>query len=627
MRIPDILVTVVLALLAGCAPPPAAAGREAPAASSAVTAPAPDPVVGEVIPLPATARWVLEGGVCWAGDELVFTGDPSGIVKAEVALPPALSGTWYLVADFAATGVRTGSAHWHVPKLRLVEPGPPERRMVGGLPLRGDHPWRPNALVWKRQGTGPASVQAWMERSSGTWRLRNIRLQRAVPPAASAPWEEPAAPRCILDLAGARRVPFNNALLGLNAHFFSDGGIGWGDPAVASLVDRAAPSVLRFPGGSVANWYDWRSDRLQTGWAPERIVRDWGLGEGRGGGFSAYAGICRARGLDSIQVFNVLREDPASAAERLRAAIAAGCRPRWIELGNENYDVLQQGGAVSSAATYLAQVRRVRAALREVDPGIPCSVNIDDAGSAWTQELAASPADFDAVTIHNYPYLPQADPTGIRLWLGALNADAWLDDEMGASHKLFPGKPLLLSEWGMIVPSAQSGSHLAALGGAAMFTVIADHGSDGPVAMAAQHIFWGNFLGLWYRDRTGAMVQRPYAAVFALLSRAFRGGELYRVRPAGDELTSGVPAVAARAVRRPDGRLAVLAVNKTRQPATLTLRAAGLAADAPWRMSALVPTDDPLRASSLSAASEPLVASSGSGDPRLPPLSVALVEW
>lgn len=203
MRIRGILVTAVLAILAGCAPPPPAAGRAAPAASAACTALAP----AEVIPLPASAGWVLEGGVRRAGDELVFTGDPSGIVTAEVALPPALTGTWYLVADFAATGVRTGSAHWHVPKQRLVEPGPPEQRVVGGLPLRGDHPWRPCALVWKREGTGPACVQAWMERCSGIWRLRNIRLQRAAPPAASAPWEEPAAPRCILDLAGARRVP------------------------------------------------------------------------------------------------------------------------------------------------------------------------------------------------------------------------------------------------------------------------------------------------------------------------------------------------------------------------------------------------------------------------------------
>jgi hypothetical protein len=44
-------------------------------------------------------------------------------------------------------------------------------------------------------------------------------------------------------------------------------------------------------------------------------------------------------------------------------------------------------------------------------------------------------------------------------------------------------------------------------------------------------------------------------------------------------------------------------------------------------MSALVPRGDPLQKTILPAGTDPLDVSTGSGDPLLPPLSVALVEW
>ena len=106
----------------------------------------------------------------------------------------------------------------------------------------------------------------------------------------------------------------------------------WDNPNAVNAAVQFNPGTLRYPGGTVANYWDW-----QTGWflpgapsgflsAPQSIYR-----------LHELQIAVRATGAIPIYVLNLLTSDLSTQLEMLSTAQSMGLPVQFVELGNEFY--------------------------------------------------------------------------------------------------------------------------------------------------------------------------------------------------------------------------------------------------------------------------------------------------
>lgn len=171
------------------------------------------------------------------------------------------------------------------------------------------------------------------------------------------------------------------SLWGTNFLFWIDN-----DAAVASgeAVERLKElsiGLLRFPGGTVAQNYDWRTNTLIN---PARWPQN---GDGAvATDTDEFIAVCREVGAEPVLVVNteawVLKGDVAAgareAAEWVRYCNSEkGYGVKYWEIGNENYYHISQ-----NAEEYAACVNRYARAMKAVDPTIQVAVN-----GPWSTEM------------------------------------------------------------------------------------------------------------------------------------------------------------------------------------------------------------------------------------------------
>ena len=131
-------------------------------------------------------------------------------------------------------------------------------------------------------------------------------------------------------------------LLGLNAE--NTTGPRWDNSQLDAVLKNFAPGVLRYPGGTSANYWDWRQGWFQPGkkWPaePPAPVDDM---------IPVFGVALNAAGSAPMFILNVLTyqgavgtdaENAAMLADQLKflhAAAAAGMPVKYVELGNEMY--------------------------------------------------------------------------------------------------------------------------------------------------------------------------------------------------------------------------------------------------------------------------------------------------
>ena len=193
-------------------------------------------------------------------------------------------------------------------------------------------------------------------------------------------------------------------LLGLNA--VNTTGPRWDDGGLDAVLSKFGPGMLRYPGGTNANYWDWRKGWFQPGrWPAEKPKPvDDKIGVFKTG--------LTAAGSAPLFVLNVLTYQGAvgSAALNgamlrgqtafLRAAAAAGMPVTKVELGNELY----LNGAVNhgphgrdyanrfpTAADYASQMNTWIAALHKDFPGVQVAAVAADPNSSPECRSAARP--------------------------------------------------------------------------------------------------------------------------------------------------------------------------------------------------------------------------------------------
>ncbi|MCY7409362.1 MAG: T9SS type A sorting domain-containing protein [Chitinophagales bacterium] len=137
-----------------------------------------------------------------------------------------------------------------------------------------------------------------------------------------------------IDMALGYQRTFNNDFIGYNGQSMERDSIGWSNPFLLSNLPKLNPKNIRYPGGGVSNWWDWRK-----GW----FVNDPGLPP-------AYSGIpvrdnrlenfkksIDATGSNAILVLNMITSTLSDQVAMLKHADSIGIKVKLVELGSEFY--------------------------------------------------------------------------------------------------------------------------------------------------------------------------------------------------------------------------------------------------------------------------------------------------
>jgi hypothetical protein len=181
----------------------------------------------------------------------------------------------------------------------------------------------------------------------------------------------------------------------------------WDNPNAVDAAVQFKPGTLRYPGGTVANYWDW-----QTGWflpgalksflsAPRSIYR-----------LNELQIAIRATGALPIYVLNMLTSDLNTQLEMLGTAQSMGLPVQFVELGNEFYlrnpnDYVMK---FPTGADYGKMATSWMRAIRDRFPkvkiaavgGVPTDQGSDPRKANWNQDLLQNLEGADALTQHPY---------------------------------------------------------------------------------------------------------------------------------------------------------------------------------------------------------------------------------
>ncbi|WP_242546183.1 cellulose binding domain-containing protein [Amycolatopsis sp. MtRt-6] len=366
-----------------------------------------------------------------------------------------------------------------------------------------------------------------------------------------------------------------------------------GTDEVADLLGGAGVRAMRYPGGSYGDIYHWKDHTAPGGYVAPNTD------------FDTFMGGVRRAGAQPIVIANYGTGTPEEAADWVRYAnVTKGYGVKYWEIGNELYGNGHYGAnweadnhADKSPAGYAGLVVDYAKAMKAVDPGVKIGavlttpanwpdgiVGTGDAAT-WNQTvLSIAGPHIDFVILHWYPsgstaaesltrseqvddmiYLARdqitryagANSGRIGIAMTEMNTSVGMNTQPGALFAAEAYSSLLANgvftvDWWNVHNGATKLSTVAGQ---------PDYGDAGLLSSAT-----------CLEGGCEPALNTPFAPYYALkmLSTFARPGDQF-VRAGADD-----PLVSAHAVRRPNGDLAVLLLNKDPDQArTVTLDYAG----------------------------------------------------
>ena len=286
-----------------------------------------------------------------------------------------------------------------------------------------------------------------------------------------------------LAATGARRL-LPHGIFGLNAPV--PYAIPHEDPRIVEIGKFISPGHLRFPGGSVANFFEWRSGQLEVpeveGGSFYRTFMRNAAGRTRrfhpdGCHASEFARLADDIGAQMLWVANLESSSPGEQAAWAADMRAKGVLPRRIELGNEFYlALLDDPVSLARFPNWSTTIGLMREYVDAMQPSLDDTNVIavqsatsrwrsdrDDGGGRdarnWQWDDDMKPDDwFHAVVVHPYPEIDHVCgrgtaatlPASMATTLPALLAkvDAGTQRLLDFTADRMPGKELWVTEWG-----------------------------------------------------------------------------------------------------------------------------------------------------------------------------------
>ena len=360
------------------------------------------------------------------------------------------------------------------------------------------------------------------------------------------------------------------------------------DPAELSLLKTMAIGLVRFPGGSESNFYDWRTGLIEIQEHPDSslYVQFWvkaaqriARGMPEGVTLEQYDNFARQLGAQVILVPNFETSSVADQVAWFKRLARAGAVPERIELGNEYWGAM--GNDPTSLARWPDEPTSLRIMKQYVDalrPYFPPHAKLAvqaAAGAAdsrrgragqrlrqWAEDLRPEPW-FDAVTVHIYPRMrsvmgdPRAGGTRPtpenalpRLKAMMARVDEGVERILQSIERRLPGKEIWITEWNArgANPTAQRAANedepmspaMEMLATARMALVYLRH----PSVTASLYFKFdfrpGDSHAMFVADGRGGYAPLPTAAALGWLNEAANaGGSFQRVVQAGARPVAG----------------------------------------------------------------------------------------
>ncbi len=270
-------------------------------------------------------------------------------------------------------------------------------------------------------------------------------------------------------------VPYRPEMLGANNEMLGDR-IRYNDPDFERFWTEAGKPMLRFPGGTGSNFYDWETGRrilLPTATEEARKRHSGGYNPGL---FKDFLSFLKRTDARFIIPLNILAMEPERNARQMQRFKDAGIEVTHVEMGNEVY-FGTYAWAIQDVHKYLEVARKHTEAVRSVFPGIKVGLVIPSHAyteevflesnksssakrmNAWydviEQESKRKDAFFDAVILHLYGNNSMDGKTSKEDFVTykeayhscQAHAEKVFGKVMNMTRKKYPSKELWITEW------------------------------------------------------------------------------------------------------------------------------------------------------------------------------------
>lgn len=248
------------------------------------------------------------------------------------------------------------------------------------------------------------------------------------------------------------------------------------DASLRKTVNDLHPVMLRFPGGTIANFYHF-SGKGYGFRRSEVKLREGGIDTNINNLLAEQDALVDtanflirfipfAKNLNAkiIYVANILTGDISETIQTLQLLKSSGLTVEFVELGNEFY-LNAYKDLIPHAAAYVKKARPFAEAIRQKFPQIKLSVPAEakphkavNKSSAWDLTLSKY-SFYDAVSIHIYPDFKNCTSgqknRNFDCYSNEVNQFLFrlYPDYLGRTYKLFQSKPLLITEWNIARPN------------------------------------------------------------------------------------------------------------------------------------------------------------------------------
>lgn len=250
----------------------------------------------------------------------------------------------------------------------------------------------------------------------------------------------------------ARFIP--KLINGINQNWFVESPVTYN--YVQEAFDRIGTNLVRFPGGTVANYYDW-----------ETFAPDWEAGTQVYGGNAEQLNQIKSRfetlvqtldpittirtfnqhGKQVILTLNVFSNTPEQIAIGLNKIKAAGLTPKYFELGNEMHAHMPMQPYFQKSK---AVAQKVKTIFPNAQIGLVARVGLWRPGADRDWPETDNPPNedwFDAVIFHPYMSSGSQMPPAQQINHILFDPAVRLGDLVSRVNTKYPGKKLWLTEW------------------------------------------------------------------------------------------------------------------------------------------------------------------------------------
>lgn len=476
--------------------------------------------------------------------------------------PPAI---FYLVADFQLQNVTFDPATIKNPNIVI-------RNQAGDVVYRFTMKDNLN-LTWFKAGIkienytdNQITVEFGINKAAGTMLVKNP-IFTTTPPAFNYefPFEIPSNTSSSLNVDLNQKHNFENDLLSSNTHFvFAK--VPWSNSALQSAINTYFPmSNLRFPGGTVGNFYNYQTDNffVTPYTSPNLITYN---NQGHTLDFNGYKNFVSSSNATSTYMLNVMQATVLTAQNEYINRYNSGLPMKWIELGNEMYLTENQTGPnVTNVSNYISHTQQISSQIKAVNPNAKVAVCIekdDFTVGEWNQVLSQNQTYFDAATLHNYIATDMYFYSNYTSY-GILSSYKRSLKRFTDYNQMFPTKPLLLTEWG-ITGNVSEPYFLQTLGIADAFLAIEKANQMNIVKQAGIHMLYKNnendTATLMYFNNGNVMLTSK-GKVYSKLFEVFKNAEVFDAETSSAVLETDLKAVNAKMTKK-GSFYKVFAVNK-----------------------------------------------------------------